>query len=254
MGLMPREHGAYAQLGFPLLTGLLYAGGHPGALAFTVAAIAAFLAHEPMAVIMGMRGIRVRDTLVGPARRRLWVLTAVGALALIAALALAPVRAWQAAMVLAVPGLILVPLFFTGRIKTLGGEAVAAAAFSSALLPVALSGAVSWADAWLAAAVWLAAILPAIVAVHAVKASHKGRPRGRWLVPLTPSLALPFALAGGAAAWWLPYPGVRALAVLPPAVAVAVVGVVRPHPRHLKRIGWSMVAAYLLTLVLLQAL
>lgn len=253
-GLMPREHGAYAQLGFPLLTGLLYAGARPGSLAFAVVALAAFLAHEPMAVIMGMRGIRLRDALVGPARRRLWLLAGVGAVAAGAAAFLAPGRAWQAALVPAVPGLILIPLFFTGRIKTIAGEAVAAVAFTAALLPVALSGPATVAEAWVAAAVWLGAVLPAIVSVHAVKASHKGRPRGRWLAPAAPALAVLAAMTGVAAATWLPYPAVRALAVLPPALAVVGVGVVRPHPRHLKRIGWTMVAAYGLTVVLLVAL
>jgi hypothetical protein len=253
-GLLPREHGAYAQLGFPLLTGLFYAGGHPGAVAFAVAAVAGFLAHEPMAVIMGMRGVRIRDALVRPARRRLWLLVAVGGVALVAALVLAPLRAWQAAVVPAVPALILIPLFLTDRIKTIGGEAIAAAAFSAVLLPVALSGVASWAEAWTAAAVWLGATLLAIVVVHAVKASHKGRPRARWLVPAAPALALLVALTAVAAALWLPYPAVRCLAVLPPAATSFGVGLVRPHPRHLKRIGWSVVGANVLTLVLLLTL
>jgi hypothetical protein len=250
-GLLPREHGAYAQLGFPLLTGLLYARGQPGAVAFAVAAIAAFLAHEPMAVLMGTRGVRLRDALVGPARRRLWLLAIIGVLALAAAAALAPARAWQAALVPAVPGVILVPLFLTHRIKTIGGEAIAATAFSATLLPVALSGPASWPAAWTAAAVWLGAVLPAIVAVHAIKASHKGRPRSRWLVPAAPALAVLVASVAVAAAVWLPYPAIRGLAVLPPALAVLVVGAVRPHPRHLKRIGWTMVGSNLATVLLL---
>ncbi|MFW5947417.1 MAG: YwiC-like family protein, partial [Gemmatimonadota bacterium] len=57
-GLMPREHGAYAQLGFPLVTGLVYSGGQPGAVAFAVAAVAFFLLHEPLAVRSGARGAR----------------------------------------------------------------------------------------------------------------------------------------------------------------------------------------------------
>jgi hypothetical protein len=252
--LLPREHGAYAQLGFPLLTGLVYAGWHPGALAFAGAAVAAFLAHEPMAVLTGMRGARLRDALVGPGRRRLWLLA--GALTATLALAalLAPGRAWLAALVPAVPGVLLVPLFLSHRIKTIGGEAVAATGFSAALLPVALSGPASWAEAWTAAGVWLGAVLPAILSVHAVKAAHKGLDRSRWLVPAAPALAVALAGLAVAAAAALPYPAVRALAVLPPLLAVVVIAGVRPHPRHLKRIGWAMVTANFLTLLLLLVL
>jgi hypothetical protein len=253
-GLWPKEHGAYAQLGFPLLTGLLYAGGRPGAVAFAMVAVAAFLAHEPMALIVGMRGIRLRDAMVRPARRRLWLLAALVGVALVAAVVLAPVRAWRGALAPAALGLAVIPLFFTNRVKTLGGELLAAAAFSAALLPVALAGPVSWAEAWVAAAVWLGAVLPAIVVVHAVKASHKGRPRARWLVPAGPLLAALVASLGLAAAVWLPHPGMRALAVLPPALASVVVGLVLPHPRHLKRIGWAVVTANTVALVLLLVL
>jgi hypothetical protein len=253
-GLLPREHGAYVQLGFPLLTGLIMSRGAPGAFAFAAVAVAFFLAHEPLAVLMGTRGVRLRDALVDPARRRLWVLAAAVAVGLVAAALLAPAAAWRAALVPAFPGLVLVPLFFTNRVKTLPGEVVAAAAFSASALPVALSGPVTWEVAWLAAAVWFAATVPAIVSVHAVKAAHKGRPRGRWLVPAAPALALLVIAGSVVAAVTLPSPADRALAVLPSALTVVGVGLARPHPRHLKRIGWTMVAANTLTLVLLFGL
>jgi hypothetical protein len=252
--LLPREHGAYAQLGYPLLTGLILSGGHPGALAFAVSGIALFLAHEPMAVIMGMRGVRLRDALVRPSRRRLWILAAVTLAGLLAAMMLAPWRAWQAALVPAIPGVALVPLFLLNRIKTLLGEVVAAAAFSASLLPVAMSGPVAVDVAAAAALVWFGATVPAIVSVHAVKASHKGRPRGRWLLLATRVLAVLVALSAVAAALTLPAPAGRALAVLPPALAVFAIGLILPHPRHLKRIGWTMVVANTLALVLLLIL
>jgi hypothetical protein len=254
VSLWPREHGAYAQLGFPLVTGLVYSGGHPGAVAFAVTAVALFLAHEPLAVLMGMRGVRLRDALVGPSRRRLWLVTGIAGGALVAAVWVAPGRAWQGAVVPAVLGLGLVPLFFTHRIKTMAGEALVAAALSATVLPLALSGTVSWAVAWVAAAVWLGAALPAIASVHAVKASHKGRPRARWLVPVAPGLALLVAMLGVIVALVWPSPGVRAVAALPPALAVLGVAMIRPHPRHLKRIGWTMVAANAGALLLLLVL
>jgi hypothetical protein len=228
--------------------------GAPGALAFAVVAVAFFLAHEPMAVIMGTRGIRVRDALVHDARRRLWLLFGIAGLGLVAAALLAPAGAWWGALVPAVPGLALAPLFFTNRVKTLPGEVVAAAAFSASLVPVALSGPASWAAVWLGSGVWFAATVPAIVSVHAVKAAHKGRPRSRWLVPAAPLLALAVMAGAVLIATTLPPPAFRALAALPPALAVLGVSLARPHPRHLKRIGWTMVVANTLTLILLLAL
>lgn len=253
-GLWPREHGAYAQLGFPLVTGLLYARGDPGAWAFAVGGIALFLAHEPLAVLMGMRGVRLRDALVGSARRRLWLLAGVVGAASVLAAVLAPGRAWQGALIPAGIGLVLIPLFFTRRIKTMVGEFVVAAALSASVLPLALSRPSTWAEAWTAAAVWLGAALPAIASVHAVKASHKGRPRARWLVPTAPVLAVVVAGAAVAAAALLPPPSMRGLAVFPPALVVVGVSVVRPHPRHLKRIGWAMVSADSVALALLLIL
>jgi hypothetical protein len=252
--LLPREHGAYAQLGFPLLTGLLLARGHPGALAFALAAMAVFLAHEPLAVVTGVRGVRLREALGARARRRLWILGVAGAVAVVIAVVVAPPRAWLAALVPAVPGLALIPLFLTDRVKTLGGEVVAAAAFSATVMPVALSGPVDGATSWVAASVWFGAVVPAIVSVHAVKAAHKGRPPGRWLIPAAPLLAGVVSVAGVSAAMLLPYPAVKLLAVIPPALAVVAVWVTRPHPRHLKRIGWTMVAASAMTLALLLSL
>jgi hypothetical protein len=253
-GLWPREHGAYAQLGFPLLTGLIMSRGAPGGLAFAAVAAAFFLAHEPMAVIMGTRGVRLRDALVHEARRRLWLLFGIAAVSLIAAAVLAPAEAWWGALVPAVPGLALVPLFLTNRVKTLPGEVVAAAAFSATLVPVAMSGPAPWEAAGVGAGVWFAATVPAIVSVHAVKAAHKGRPRGRWLVPAAPLLALAVMVSAVVVAATLPPPAFRALAALPPALAVLGVSLARPHPRHLKRIGWTMVVANTLTLVLVLAL
>jgi hypothetical protein len=252
--LLPKEHGAYAQLGFPLATGLWYGAGQPGALAFAAAAVTLFLAHEPLSVLVGLRGVRLRDALVLPARRRLWLLVGLGALSLVLAALVAPGRAWVGALVPLAPGLALVPLFLARRVKTLAGEVVAVLAFSGSLVPVALSGPATWAEAGLGAAVWAAVFVPAVVAVHAVKASHKGKPRSRWLVPATPALAALAVVAAALVADGALEPGRRALAVLPSALVVAGVGLVLPHPRHLKRIGWVLVGANVLTLVLLLAL
>lgn len=253
-GLMPREHGAYAQLGFPLATGLIYARGDLGAIGFAVAAIGLFLAHEPVAVLAGVRGQRLQDTLGDLARGRILLLGAAAALGLLAAIGLGSPRAWRAA---AIPGglaLLLLPLLGTRRLKSMPGETLVAAVFSTSVLPLALCGPASWRSAAVAAGVWFAAVLPAILAVHAIKVAHKGRPEGRWTLAAAPGLAAGVGIIATASAVLLPAWATELLAVLPPALAVLVLGLFPPHPRHLKRVGWTMVTADALTLALLLIL
>ncbi len=249
-GLLPREHGAYAQLGFPLLTGLIYSGGHPGAVAFAVAAIALFLAHEPLAVLAGVRGERLRTDLQRPARRRILFLAGATVAGLVAAMGLAPPLAWMAAVLPAGLGLLLLPLLGTRRLKTIPAEAIVAAVFSASVLPLALCGDGELLEAGLAAAVWYAAFLPSIFAVHAVKAALKKRPEERWILlasPAVSALVLGAVVAGGVL---LPG-GADLLAAVPPVAVALGVAARPPHPRQLKRLGWLMVAADALALVLL---
>lgn len=60
--ILPREHGAYAQLGVPLVVAL--AAGRPGvaAFAFAVGAIALFFVHEPLLSLAAELGGRARAT------------------------------------------------------------------------------------------------------------------------------------------------------------------------------------------------
>ncbi|PYR50160.1 MAG: hypothetical protein DMF89_10175, partial [Acidobacteria bacterium] len=91
--MFPREHGAYGQLLFPLITAL--AIGHPGAaaLCLSASAVCAFMAHEPLLVLLGHRGARaVREQ--GLRARRWLAAFAAGAIASGAiAMALMPVAA-----------------------------------------------------------------------------------------------------------------------------------------------------------------
>jgi hypothetical protein len=51
---LPKEHGAYGQIAFPLAASYGVAGVSTGSLLLSVAAIAAFLAHEPAAIVLGL--------------------------------------------------------------------------------------------------------------------------------------------------------------------------------------------------------
>lgn len=248
--LLPREHGAWGQLAMPLATGL--ALGRPGAASLLLAAgiVLAFLAHEPLLVILGQRGKRVRDELGARALRRLAVLGAAALATGIAGLLLAPPAARAAALApgvlaLAVPALVLKRLE-----KTAAGELLVAAMLSACAAPLALAGGAPPDWAWGAVFTWIAAFTAATLPVRATLlwARTKGR---RELRPL----AAAGAAAIGAAALVLaasgPLPWPAAAAVVPTAAAAGVVALLRVRPQRFTTVGWSLVAASTATLLVL---
>jgi len=249
--LLPREHGAYAELGFPLLSGLVLGSPGPAAFLFAGAAIALFLAHEPLAVLLGVRGRRPREELGGRARRLLSRLVPFGAVAGIAALWLAPAPSRGLALLPAGIAALLVPVALAKNLKTLPAEVVAAAAFSAMHLPVAAAGGVSGLLLWGPAAMWFATAVVATLGVHAIKARVTGA--APWVVPLASwasLLALPLAIA---LALWVPEWRRIALAASLPLAAVALVNVLRVSPRKLKPVGWTLVAANAAAVAVLAA-
>lgn len=252
-GLWPKEHGAYAQLAFPLATGLACSGWHPGAAALAVVAAAAFFAHEPIALLTGLRGARLREALGSAARHRLVLLALVAAGGLLAASVLVPARAWLGALAPAGFGLLLLPSLGTRRMKTVSGELLAVGAFAATVVPLALSGDVPLAEAVVAAVAWLLAFAPAVFAVHAIKAALRRRPEELWLLRTAPPVAV-LCLAGAVVGGWLVPDARELLAAAVPGAAILGFVLRPPHPRHLKRVGWSLVAANSVALALLLAL
>ncbi|MDH3495482.1 MAG: YwiC-like family protein [Gemmatimonadota bacterium] len=249
--LWPREYGAYAELGFPLLTAFLLAGPTIAGVAFAAAVSCGFLLYEPLLVARGARGRRLQEAAAPRARRRIVLLVAGGAAAGLAAFATAPPAARLAALV---PGVCAVLVLFPvlrGRPKTLGTELVVATALAAMLPPVALAGGATPTHAAQLTAVWLASFWLTTLAVHAIKARAKPERRAPWTVAVTPVLALLVIVGGllGAASQ-----GVRpplALALLPPALVVLAAVALKIHPRHLRRVGWTLAGANGVTLVLL---
>src|SRR5262249_5726331 len=76
--LLPREHGAYAQLLVPLATALALRPPSWSSVLFALAACCAFLANEPLLVALGHRGKRACELDGAHAVRRL-AITACGA-------------------------------------------------------------------------------------------------------------------------------------------------------------------------------
>jgi hypothetical protein len=250
--LLPREHGAYAQLGFPLLTGLALGSPGAGAWLFAAAALFFFLANEPLAILVGARGRRPQQELGVPARRRLFVLVSLGTAAGMGAMILSPVAArWLALVPAAIAGS-LVPAVFAKRLKTLAAEVVAGAAFAAASLPVAAAGGVAGVLLWGPALMWFVVTIAATFCVHAIKARVTGTPP--WAVPAASWVARGAVLAALVASVWIPGWRVVALAACAPLAGVLVVNYLAPSPRRLKRVGWALVVANALAVAILATL
>lgn len=247
--LWPREHGAWAQMAMPLVTGL--ALGRPGAAAwlFAAAAALAFLAHEPGLVLLGTRGLRARQD-DGALAVRLVALLGGPALALGAlGFALAPPAARLA--VAPVAALVLATVWLARRRleMTTGGEVIAGAAMASSLLPVALASGTSTRAALAAFLTWALSFAVAAVAVEAVLA--RGRPGapdlGRRNALRTALLwGLGCALAAALElSWAVP------VALAPTALFAAAVCLRGTGPGRLRALGWALVGGTTATLLLL---
>lgn len=249
--LRPREHGAYAMLTFPVLSGLVLGGISWAGAAFALMAAACFLAHEPVLIVLGGRGERLRSSHDLSARRRLLRLGLVVAAATVVFVVMAPGGAWPPALLSGVLAALVGVLLLIGRTRTLAGELLVACAFASVHGTVAASGAAGQRAVFLPVAVWAASFAVATLAVHALKFRFKGRGPGRWTVAAAPTLAgaLVVVAAMGLVAG---HPlGGLAVALVPKAAVVLALAAVAVHPRHLKRVGWSLVVADTATLAIL---
>lgn len=241
-------------LAFPILSGLLMGGASLPGLAFAGLAVSAFLAHESVLVILGGRGERLRTARHGAAWRRL---ARLGALALLAGTlfaASAPSSALRPALVAGGLGTLVAGLLVAGRTRTLAGELLVAVAFASVHGPVAAAGRASAPEIYLPAVAWATSFVLATLSVHSIKFRFKRRGPGGWTVVTAPCLAMGTVVAAlwameAGHGWWS-----GAAAVLPKAAVVLGLAYLTIHPRHLKRVGWTLVVTDTLTLILLAAM
>jgi hypothetical protein len=253
--LVPREHGAYVELGFPLITALALGGFGVAQLLLAVAAIAVFLAHEPILVLAGGRGTRALGRLKRRALRlaAIWLVVALTAGAM--GLSNAPPAAWASVMLPLVLAALLVPLIFSHCEKTLAGELLVAATFSSALIPIAMAGGVASMNAATAGSTWAAIFWLETLTVRAVRASLQERinPEGSFRAIVIVGFVA--TLAAGLLALSRVVPPLVAIAIVPAALVALTVGWVGLHPRRLRALGWSFAASNLIALTaLLSAL
>jgi hypothetical protein len=255
---LPREHGAYGQLTFPLVTAFGVAGVSVAGLLLATAVIAAFLAHEPAAVRLGQRGVRAAREYDAAAARWLWACVAIaGGAAIGAVLILDPSIRWSLA-VPAVPALVLVGALVQGREKSWYGEVAAALAFAGAAVPVALAAGARPAAAWHVAVPFALLFATTTLAVRVVILRVRGggnRPAtaATRRAVLAMSISALLALAGLTGSRVVPSSMLIAAA---PGLATAIVVAARPPAAtHLRALGWSLVTVSTLTaaIVLLTA-
>lgn len=248
---MPKEHGAYGQFGMPLLTAVIVTRGALGAWAMLLSALAVFMLHEPLLVLLGRRGTRAKREL-GPVAQRalvIGVFLAGGLFALAVAFGKPLGASLLGPVALAVPVLVLV---LRNQEKTVLGEVLVATALSSCALPTVRAGGGTAHEAWVIAGTWAAAYGVATIAVHALLPKYTTRRR---FILRGATLAC-CAVLGGLAAWGAvagriaPF---EALATGPVALLAVALAIAPVATRHLRRVGWLLVLASFGTMALLIA-
>ena len=237
--MAPKEHGAWGQILVPLTVGLGLGRLTLPALAYSAAAIALFLAHEPLLVLLGQRGTRAQRTASDRARVRLRLLMTTAVVLGAAALAFSN---WQArAGALMGAGGVLVAWFgflAKGEERTTFGEVWLAGTLPLAAAPVALAADVPLRVVVL---VWASFALAYAAGVYGVRGIIHGYRQGRasmgWAGLLLTLVGIGVLCsqdrhAGGAALlFWS---------------AVAACRAARPSPKSPRRVGWLLVATSLL--------
>jgi hypothetical protein len=252
--MVPREHGAYAELLFPIVT--VFLGGSPTTSTWLLAvgAIACFLANEPLLVLVGQRGTRTKREESDRAQRALLVFVLVALGAGLAGLLLAPAPVQYAVGVPLVLGVSLVMLAVQGLERSVVGEGLAAVTLSSIAIPLGLSAGLGLTAALAVALIWLVTSLLGTAAVRLTVARTKAKTdqelaRTRSKRALLVLVSLTVTAVGVAA----PYGSRIGLWVLAAAVPVAVVvlavAVLQPTARRLRLMGWTLVAANLCSLI-----
>jgi len=252
--MIPREHGAYAELLFPIVT--VFLGGLPTTATWLLAigAIAAFLANEPLLVLVGQRGTRMKRDEGDRAKRALLVFATVGLASGLSGLALAPGAAQVAVVLPLLLGGTLIMMAVQGLERSLFGEALAAATLSSVAVPLGLCARLELTAALAVALIWAVNALLGTSVVRLTVARTKAKTSEQLaavrlkrtslilvcLAVIVVGVAAPFGSRVGL--WVL-------AAAVPAALAVLVMAAFRPTARRLRLMGWSLIGANLLSLI-----
>ena len=252
--MVPREHGAYAELLFPIVTVFLGGAVTTSTWLLTIAAIAAFLANEPLLVLVGQRGTRIKREEGDRAERALLLFALVAVSAGIAGLLVAPRSAQLAVVLPLLLGAGLIMLAIQGLERSMFGEALAAAALSTIAFPLGLSAGLHPNAALAVSLIWTISSLVGTAVVRLTVARTKAKTEGdHRKVRAKRTLLIVVCVALIASGVSAPFGSRPALwivaAVIPISVVALVVASLPLTARRLRLIGWSLVAANLFALI-----
>jgi hypothetical protein len=255
--LLPKEHGAYGQVAFPLATACVVAGLSIAGLLLAAAVIAGFLAHEPAAIVLGLRGSRARRELGVSATRWLFCcLATVIAAGLATAVVIHPAVRWSLTIP-AIPAAVLVIAMVRGREKSWYGETAAALAFAGVAVPLTMAAGASIDVAWIVAIPFALLFTTTTMAVRSVILRVRGGGDIR-AAAATRRATLTVAAASAVLVGALALTDRLAVSVLvaaaPGLLTAAIVAVRPPAATRLRSLGWSLVAVSTLTAAIVVAI
>jgi hypothetical protein len=256
VSMLPREHGAYGQLAFPLATALVVAGVTPPGLLIALAAVAGFLAHEPLLITLGRRGPRARRDHAARAARWLVVTSTLAVAAGGIAVWLAPPATRWSFMVPLVPATVLAGAVVLDREKSGAGEIAAAMAFSGVAIPVCLVAGAAVSTALSVGIAFGSLFAGSTLGVRIVILKVRGggdpqqvRAARRLLLILTGGVFVGVVTAATNAV--LPW---TTLLAIGPGLLVALALAFRPpDPTRLRTVGWTLVGTSTAAALILMA-
>ena len=240
--MLPREHGAYFQLAFPLVTSLVVARALPAAVFIAIAVVCGFLAHEPLLLLLNGRGVRARQT--SGWRAPVWFATTVISMvaAGLVALWLTPVAGRWSFVVPVVPAAWVGAAAMSSQERRASTEIAVALAFAFTAFPICLSAGVGVDTATSVALVFASVYVAGVLCVRALVAARRGG--GNPAASRATRFALSVVAVGSAVGMaiavsraWLPW---TTLTAATPGLATAVVLAMRPRRAGLKTVGWSL--------------
>jgi hypothetical protein len=223
-----------------MVTALAIGRPGPAALAWAAAAALAFLAHEPLMVLLGQRGVKAsRDEWC---RARRWLSAYVAGVALLGSIAVVAMPN-EARVALAAPlsfGILLAIVIGVRRERTAWGEVLSAVALSSLAWPAAIAAGVPPIAARTCTAVFAGGYAAATVAVHAVIARTRRPPATAARITAMLAAVVVVALVATAVQIHM-LDETAVITVAPMAGGAFALAWAAPSARRLRTVGWTLI-------------
>jgi hypothetical protein len=244
MSFFPKEHGAYGQMIFPLVTSMVVSGATAGSLLFAGAIVSGFLVHEPLLVLLGFRGPRARREAGSAALWWVVILTAVLIVMGASAVRWMEPRDRIAVILPLVPAVYLFVAAASGKGKSIGAEVAVAIAFSLTAIPLSLLGEVPAVSGVMVALAFATNFVLATLAIRVVIAKVRGGGNPALVVTMRRSvytLAILIPIAAALAVLRGVIPSLPLVALAPGIVVSLWIAITAPPPAKLRTVGWALV-------------